>query len=113
MNLIQTFILENRDATNVCFVEMKNQEDCHFVVPPDESCDSLSIRASDNTGINVMLNKGCAERGSSQLLDNAPPSCNVPCFKITKPGKYCYISTRNSNFSNREHRGEITVIGRN
>ncbi|CAH3124084.1 unnamed protein product, partial [Porites lobata] len=58
-------ILENRDAINVCFVEMKNQEDCHFVVPPDESCDSLSIRASDNTGINVMLNKGCAERGST------------------------------------------------
>ena len=111
--ILQTFILENRDATNVCFVEMNNQEDCNFVVPPDDRCDRLSIRASDNTAdIDVMLNKGCAERGSkSRLLDDAPPSCNVPCFKITKRGKYCYISTRNSNFSNREHRGEITVIG--
>ena len=97
----QTFILENRDATNVCFVKLdEDKEDCNFVVPRD-GCDSLKISAD------VMLNKGCGSKG--KLLDDAPPSCNVPCFKIRERGKYCYISTRNSNFSNREHRGEITV----
>ena len=30
-------------------------------------------------------------------------------IRITEPGEYCYMSTRNNNFSNRRHMGQITV----
>lgn len=60
---------------------------------PRGGCDSLPvISASEKINaenINVMLKKGCGSKG--KLLDDAPPSCNVPCFKIRERGKYTVI----------------------
>ena len=65
----------------------------------------------DAKKLNLHLNTGCytASGKVNSLLNNAPASCNPPCFRITKPGEYCYMGTRNNNFSNRRHVGQITV----
>ena len=90
------------DRTNVCFVK----EGCSSLKPP--TCSSVfldvvdHVDEFDNDKLNLHLNKGCYT-GSAQLnseLNNAPASCNPPCFRIMLPGEYCYMGTRNNNFSN-------------
>ena len=99
------------DRTNVCFVE----EGCSSLKPL--TCSSVfldvvdHVDEFDNDKLNLHLNKGCYN-GSAQLnseLNNAPASCNPPCFRIMLPGEYCYMGTRNNNFSNRRHMGKIIV----
>ncbi|XP_068712158.1 protein DD3-3-like [Montipora foliosa] len=99
------------DRTNVCWVK----EGCSSLQPKD--CSSLPLEVVDYLDkfdaakLNLHLNKGCYTGAKLQAqLDNSPPSCNPPCFRITKPGNYCYMSTRNNNFSNRRHMGQITVL---
>ncbi|XP_020608614.1 protein DD3-3-like isoform X3 [Orbicella faveolata] len=105
------------DRTNVCWVK----EGCSYLKP--KTCSSLPLEVVDHVDefdahkLNLHLNTGCftgqvQHHGQATLqsqLDNAPASCNPPCFRITKPGEYCYMSTRNNNFSNRRHIGKITV----
>ena len=68
----------------------------------------------DSDKLNLYLNTGCytSSKVDSQL-NNAPASCNPPCFRITTAGEYCYMGTRNNNFSNRRHIGQITVTENN
>ena len=69
------------------------------------------VNKFDSDELNLHLNKGCYT-GSDKLdveLNNAPASCNPPCFRIVLPGEYCYMGTRNNNFSNRRHMGKIIV----
>ena len=103
--------LSGTDRTNVCWVK----EGCSSLKP--KACSSLPLEVVDHldkfdaANLNLHLNKGCYT-GAGKLqaqLDNAPASCNPPCFRIKKPGEYCYMSTRNNNFSNRRHMGQITV----
>ncbi|XP_022778928.1 uncharacterized protein LOC111320543 [Stylophora pistillata] len=119
--LVQTTILvetlvygqAGSDRTNVCWVK----EGCSSLKPA--ACSSLPLEAveqvvdfGDPEKLNLHLNKGCYT-GASALqnqLNNAPASCNAPCFRIKKPGKYCYMGTRNNNFSNRRHIGVIEVV---
>ncbi|XP_020608573.1 protein DD3-3-like [Orbicella faveolata] len=100
------------DRTNVCWVK----EGCSSLKPA--ACSSLPLEVVDHVDkfdtedLNLHLNKGCYTDKKKPLqnqLNNAPASCNPPCFRITKPGEYCYMSTRNNNFSNRRHMGQITV----
>lgn len=101
------------DRTNVCWVK----EGCSSLKPA--ACSSLPTEVveqvvdyEDPDGLNLFLNKGCYT-GAAALqnqLNNAPASCNPPCFRIRKPGKYCYMGTRNNNFSNRRHIGVIEVV---
>ena len=92
------------------------QEGCSSLKPA--ACSSLPLEVLDSVdfdaaALNLHLNKGCYTHEKVPLqnqLNNAPASCNPPCFRITKPGEYCYMSTRNNNFSNRRHMGQITVI---
>ena len=99
------------DRTNVCWVK----EGCSSLKP--KACSSLPLdvvdhvdREFDAKKLNLQLNTGCYTGDKLQAqLDNAPASCNPPCFRISKPGEYCYMSTRNNNFSNRRHMGQITV----
>ena len=100
------------DRTNVCWVK----EGCSSLQP--KACSSLPLEVVDYVDefdakkLNLYLNTGCYTGDPKRLqaqLDNAPASCDPPCFRITKPGEYCYISTRNNNFSNRRHMGQITV----
>ena len=102
--------ISGTDRTNVCWVK----EGCSSLKP--ENCSSLPLEVVDHVDefdankLNLHLNKGCYTGDNLQAqLDNAPASCNPPCFRITKPGEYCYMSTRNNNFSNRRHMGQITV----
>ncbi|KAJ7350209.1 hypothetical protein OS493_037729 [Desmophyllum pertusum] len=104
------FVWSGTDRTNVCWVK----EGCSSLKPP--ACSSLPLEVVDHVKefnaakLNLHLNKGCYTGTNLQSqLNNAPPSCNPPCFRITKPGEYCYMSTRNNNFSNRRHMGQITV----
>ena len=97
------------DRTNVCWVK-----GCSFLKPA--ACYSLPLEVVDHVNefdsakLNLHLNKGCYTADNLQAqLNNAPASCNPPCFRITKPGEYCYMGTRNNNFSNRRHMGQITV----
>ena len=99
------------DRTNVCWVK----EGCSSLQP--KACSSLPLEVVDHVdkfdaaSLNLHLNKGCYT-GAGKLqaqLNNAPASCNPPCFRIIKTGNYCYMSTRNNNFSNRRHMGRITV----
>ncbi|KAJ7333542.1 hypothetical protein OS493_017080 [Desmophyllum pertusum] len=99
------------DRTNVCWVK----EGCSSLKPA--ACSSLPLEVVDHVKefnaakLNLHLNTGCYT-GNDDLqaqLNNAPASCNPPCFRITKPGEYCYMSTRNNNFSNRRHMGQIIV----
>ena len=105
-----TPLISGTDRTNVCWVK----EGCSSLKP--ENCSSLPLEVVDHVDefdankLNLHLNKGCYAGDNLQAqLDNAPASCNPPCFRITKPGEYCYMSTRNNNFSNRRHMGQITV----
>ena len=69
------------------------------------------VNKFDSDKLNLHLNKGYYT-GSAKLdaeLNNAPASCNPPCFRIMLPGEYCYMGTRNNNFSNRRHMGKIIV----
>ncbi|KAL9983507.1 hypothetical protein ACROYT_G005691 [Oculina patagonica] len=103
------------DRTNVCWVK----EGCSSLKPA--ACSSLPLEVVDHVNdfgpqkLNLQLNTGCFSGPSGNAtnlqaqLNNAPASCNPPCFRITKPGEYCYMSTRNNNFSNRRHMGQITV----
>ena len=100
------------DRTNVCWVK----EGCSSLQP--KACSSLPLEVVDyvdefdSKKLNLYLNTGCYTGDPKRLqaqLDNAPASCNPPCFRIRKPGEYCYMSTRNNNFSNRRHMGQITV----
>ena len=100
------------DRTNVCWVK----EGCSSLKP--KACSSLPLEVVDNVSefnadkLNLHLNTGCYTGDAKNLqaqLNNAPASCNPPCFRIKKPGEYCYMSTRNNNFSNRRHMGQITV----
>ncbi|KAK2547320.1 hypothetical protein P5673_032800 [Acropora cervicornis] len=98
------------DRTNVCWVK----EGCSSLKP--KVCSSLPLEEVDHVDhfnapkLNLHLNKGCYSSSKLQAqLDNAPASCNPPFFRITKPGEYCYTSTRNNNFSIRRHMGLITV----
>ncbi|CAH3197136.1 unnamed protein product [Porites evermanni] len=100
------------DRTNVCWVK----EGCSSLKP--KACSSLPLEVVDNVNefnagkLNLHLNTGCYTGDAKNLqaqLNNAPASCNPPCFRIKKPGEYCYMSTRNNNFSNRRHMGQITV----
>ena len=98
------------DRTNVCWVK----EGCSSLKP--KACSSLPLEVVDHVDefdakkLNLHLNKGCYTGDYEDTeLNYAPASCNPPCFRITKPGDYCYMSTRNNNFSNRRHIGEITV----
>ena len=104
------FYLET-DRTNVCWVE----EGCSSLKPPTCSSSFLDVvdhvNKFDSDKLNLHLNKGCYT-GSASLnaeLNNAPASCNPPCFRIMLPGEYCYMGTRNNNFSNRRHVGKIIV----
>ena len=64
----------------------------------------------DAHSLNLHLNKGCfTDSNVDAELKNAPASCNAPCFRMKVPGEYCYMSTRNNNFSNRRHVGKIIV----
>ena len=109
--LIRSWVFLGTDRTNVCWIK----EGCTTLAP--KSCFNLPLDVIDYVEdfygylLNLHLNWGCLAR--NQVLDdelnNAPPSCNPPCFRITKPGKYCYMGTRNNNFSNRRHIGQITV----
>ncbi|XP_068712154.1 protein DD3-3-like [Montipora foliosa] len=99
------------DRANVCWVK----EGCSSLKP--KACSSLPLEVVDHLDkfnankLNLYLNKGCSSAANLQpQLNNAPASCNPPCFRITKPGKYCYMSTRNNNFSNRRHMGQIIVV---
>nr|XP_058959382.1 protein DD3-3-like [Pocillopora verrucosa] len=100
------------DRTNVCWVK----EGCQSLKP--KACASLPLEVVEQADkfsadkLNLHLNTGCYSGNPNKLnvqLDNAPASCNPPCFRITKSGTYCYMSTRNNNFSNRRHMGQITV----
>ena len=98
----------------MCWVK----EGCGSLKP--QACSSLPLEVVDQvdkfnaTKSNLHLNKGCYTGDKLQAqLDNAPASCNPPCFRITKPGEYCYMSTRNNNFSNRRHIGQIIVTESN
>ncbi|PFX29775.1 Protein DD3-3 [Stylophora pistillata] len=98
------------DRTNVCWIK----EGCQSLKPA--ACSSFPLEVVDHVDkfdaakLNLHLNKGCYTGGALQAqLNNAPASCNPPCFRITKPGQYCYMGTRNNNFSNRRHIGHITV----
>ncbi|XP_068676289.1 uncharacterized protein [Montipora foliosa] len=102
---------DQTDRTNVCWVE----EGCSSLKPP--TCSSAFLDVVDHVNkfgsdeLNLHLNKGCYT-GSAKLdaeLNNAPASCNPPCFRIMLPGEYCYMGTRNNNFSNRRHMGKIIV----
>ncbi|KAJ7333536.1 hypothetical protein OS493_017073 [Desmophyllum pertusum] len=102
---------DRTDRTNVCWVK----EGCSSLKPA--ACSSLPLEVVDHVDefnadkLNLHLNTGCYE-GDKPLqneLNNAPASCNPPCFQIKKPGEYCYMGTRNNNFSNRRHIGQITV----
>ena len=95
----------------MCWVK----EGCSALKPT--ACSSFPLEVVDRVDefnaekLNLHLNKGCFE-GPAKLqaqLNNAPASCNPPCFRIKKPGEYCYMGTRNNNFSNRRHIGQITV----
>ena len=110
---INTVFISGTDRTNVCWVK----EGCSSLKPA--ACSSLPLEVVDHVDhfdaetLNLHLNKGCYTDEKKPLqaqLDNAPASCNPPCFRITKPGEYCYMGTRNNNFSNRRHMGQITVI---
>ncbi|XP_029198433.2 protein DD3-3 [Acropora millepora] len=103
---------DKTDRHNICYVK----EGCSSLKPT--TCEPVPLEVVDHVSeydakkLNDYLNEGCF-KGAGKLqaqLDNAPASCNPPCFRITKPGKYCYMSTRNNNFSNRRHVGEITVV---
>ena len=96
----------------MCWVK----EGCSSLKPA--ACSSFPLEVVDHVDefdddkLNLHLNKGCYTDQKKPLqnqLNNAPASCNPPCFRITKPGEYCYMSTRNNNFSNRRHMGQITV----
>ena len=98
------------DRTNVCWVK----EGCNSLKP--KSCGRIPLEVvespnSDPDELNLYLNTGCYSQATrlQAQLDNAPASCNPPCFRIKEPGEYCYMSTRNNNFSNRRHMGQITV----
>ena len=100
------------DRTNVCWVK----EGCSSLQP--KACSSLPLEVVDYVDefdakkLNLYLNTGCYTGDPKRLqarLDNAPASCNPPCYRITKPGEYCYMSARNNNFSNRRHMGQIAV----
>ena len=102
------------DRTNVCWVK----EGCQSLKP--KACSSLPLEVVDQANafsadkLNFHLNTGCYSGNENNLqaqLNNAPASCNPPCFRIRKPGTYCYMGTRNNNFSNRRHVGQITVTG--
>ena len=104
--------LSGTDRTNVCCVK----EGCSSLKPA--ACSSLLLEVVDSVEcdaakLNFHLNKGCLythEKVPFQnQLNNAPASWNPPCFRIKKPGEYCYKSTRNNNFSNRRHMGQITA----
>ena len=106
-------IISGTDRTNVCWVK----EGCSSLKPA--ACSRLPLEVVDHADefnaddLNLHLNKGCFSDKTKSLqnqLNNAPASCNPPCFRITKPGEYCYMSTRNNNFSNRRNMGQITVI---
>ena len=105
-------LISGTDRTNMCWVK----EGCSSLKP--SACSSLPLEVVDHVDkfdaekLNLHLNTGCYTSGKvDSLLNNAPTSCNPPCFRITKPGEYCYMSTRNNNFSNRRHVGQITVTG--
>ena len=112
-NLTNSFVCTSgTDRTNVCWVK----EGCSSLKP--KACSSLPLEVVDHVEkfnadkLNFHFNTGCYTGDPKKLqaqLDNAPASCNPPCFRITKPGEYCYMSTRNNNFSNRRHMGQITV----
>ena len=107
-----TKLISGTDRTNVCWVK----EGCSSLQP--KTCSSLPLEVVDYVDefdakkLNLYLNTGCYTGDPKRLqaqLDYAPASCNPPCFRITKPGEYCYMSTRNNNFSNRRHMGKIKV----
>ena len=109
-NLTNSFVCTSgTDRTNVCWVK----EGCSSLKP--KACSSLPLdvvdhvdREFDAKKLNFHLNTGCYTGDKLQAqLDNAPASCNPPCFRITKPGEYCYMSTRNNNFSNQRHRDRL------
>ena len=110
-NLTNCFVCTSgTDRTNVCWV----REGCSSLKP--KACSSLPLDVVvhvdefDAKKMNLHLNTGCYTGKKLQAqLDNAPASCNPSCFCIKKPGEYCYMSTRNNNFSNRRHMGQITV----
>ena len=110
-NLTNSFVCTSgTDRTNVCWVK----EGCSSLKP--KACSSLPLEVVDHVEkfnadkLNFHFNTGCYTGDPKKLqaqLDNAPASCNPPCFRITKPGEYCYMSTRNNNFSNRRHRDRL------
>ena len=111
-SILRVFFFSGTDRTNVCWIK----EECKTLAP--KSCSKLPsdvvehVERFDSYTLNLHLNRGCLARDKplDSQLNNAPASCNPPCFRITKPGEYCYIGTRNNNFSNRRHIGQITVI---
>ena len=103
-------LISETDRTNICWIK----EGCSSLKPA--TCQKIPFEVIDQRtrfdedSLNLYLNKGCYQGPRLQAqLDNAPASCNPPCFRITKPGEYCYMGTRNNNFSNRRHVGKITV----
>ena len=111
INKIDFVFISGTDRTNVCSVK----EGYSSLKPA--ACSSLPLEVVDSVEIdaaklNLHLSKGCYTHEKvpfQNQLNNAPASCNPPCFRIKKPGEYCYMSTRNNNFSNRRHMGQITV----
>ena len=74
---------------------------CSSLIP--KACSSLPLEVVDYVDefgaekLNLHLNTGCYTGDTKRLLaqlDNAPAPCNPPCFRIKKPGEYCYMSTR-------------------
>ena len=111
-SILCVFFFPGTDRTNVCWIK----EGCKTLAP--KSCSRLPsdvvehVERFDSYTLNLHLNRECLARGKTldSQLNNASASCNPPCFRITKPGEYCYMGTRNNNFSNRRHIGQITVI---
>ena len=100
-NRVQSLLMRSRvfflgtDRTNVCWIK----EVCKTLAP--KSCGSLPLDVVDYVEefdgylVNLHLNLGCLARNKvlDDELNNAPASCNLPCFHIKKTGKYCYMGT--------------------
>eukprot|EP00937_MAST-01D_sp_MAST-1D-sp2_P001635 g1635.t1 len=52
------------------------------------------------------------EPGACANLNRAPAYFNHPPVKMTRPGTFHFMSTRNNAFSNREQKGWITVVAK-
>jgi hypothetical protein len=59
--------------------------------------------------VNLALLRPCQLGGEMSELDDAGTDFHMRPVKITRPGTYNYMCTRNNNFSNRSQKGKISV----